>query len=65
MHKTSRIPIFYVVVRGGRRTTPVDFWTKDRADEEASRIRKRLKTWSDPDYKRIEIIKTTHPESIT
>ncbi len=65
MNRIPRIPIFYVVTRGGRRTTQVDFWTRDRAEEEAARIRKRLKKWSDPDYTRIEIIKTTHPESIT
>ena len=65
MKRAPRIPIFYVVTRGGRRTTPTDFWTRDRAEDEAARIRKRLREWNDPDHRRIEIIKTTTPESIT
>lgn len=63
MHK-SLIPVFYVVTRAGRRTTPSDFWTYDQADREAQRLRSRLSKWKDKDFSKVEIIRTCHPESI-
>ena len=65
MMRSGSIPVFYVVTRAGRRTSPSDYWTWGEAKNAASRMRSVLKQWKDPDFSRIEIIKTTTPESIT
>tara|TARA_B100000214_G_C23740518_1_gene523045 strand:+ start:374 stop:571 length:198 start_codon:yes stop_codon:yes gene_type:complete len=64
MRRASYIPVFYVVTRAGRRTSPSDYWTWDEATKEASRLRARLQKWNDPDAFKVEIVKTTSPESI-
>ena len=56
--------VFYVVTRDGRRTSPTNYWTIDRARQEAVRIRAMLKKWNDPDVRRVEVIKTSDPNSI-
>mgnify|MGYP001314518653 CR=1 FL=1 len=56
--------VFYVVTRDGRRTSPINFWTIDRAHKEADRLRSTLKKWNDPDISRVEVIKTSDPNSI-
>ena len=56
--------VFYVVTRDGRRTSPTNYWTIDRAHKDASRLRGILKKWKDDDFKRVEIVKTSDPNSI-
>jgi hypothetical protein len=56
--------VFYVVTRDGRRTSPVNYWTIDRAQRDANNLRAVLKKWGDADAKIIEIIRTSEPNSI-
>lgn len=56
--------VFYVVTRDGRRTSPVNYWTIDRALQDAQRLRDTLKRWRDRDFRRVEVIKTSEPHSI-
>ena len=65
MSPKSLIPVFYVVTRAGRRTSPSDYWTWEEAEKEAEKLRLRLKKWNDKDHSKVQIIKTTQPESIT
>ena len=65
MSPKSIIPVFYVVTRAGRRTSPSDYWTWEEAEKEAEKLRLRLKKWNDKDHSKVQIIKTTQPESIT
>ena len=60
----SKLEVFYVVTRNGRRTSPVDYWTIDRAKEDADRLRATLKRYKDADASRVEIVRTADPKSI-
>ncbi len=62
-HK-SYIPVFYVVTRAGRRTSPSDYWTWGEAEAAAKKMRAWLSKWNDKDASKIQIIKTTDPQSI-
>jgi hypothetical protein len=64
MPNKSYIPVFYVVTRAGRRTSPTDYWTWDRAETDANNLKATLRRWNDKDASRVQIIKTTQPESI-
>ena len=61
----ERLPVFYVVTRAGRRTSPRDYWTWGEAESAAGKLRACLSHWKDKDVSRVEIIKTAHPGSIT
>jgi len=60
----NKLDVFYVVTRCGRRTSPVDYWTIDRAKRDAERLRQRLRQYNDPDSSRVEIVRTSEPQSI-
>ena len=60
----NKLEVFYVVTRGGRRTSPSDYWTIDMAKKDAERLRQRLRQYKDADVSRVEIVRTSDPSSI-
>lgn len=56
--------VFYVVTRNGRRAWPKDYWTVDQAQAHAQSLIEALKSFNDSDYKNIEIVETSDPQSI-
>ena len=60
----NKLDVFYVVTRNGRRTSPSDYWTIDRAQDDADRLRHRLRQYKDSDSSRVEIVRTSDPSSI-
>lgn len=62
--RKSRRETWYVVTRDGRRVTPTDYWTLDRAQAHASSLVAALKSFNDPHYKNVVIVETKEPEKI-
>lgn len=57
--------IFYVVTRSGRRAWYKDYWTIQEAKNHAQQLIQSLKNYKDPDYKKVVIMETQEPETIT
>lgn len=58
-------PTFYVVTRNGRRVWNRDYWTIQEAQDHATKLIQSLKNHRDLDYKKVIIMETDDPTSIT
>lgn len=58
-------PTFYVITRNGRRVWHKDYWTIQEAQDHATKLIQSLKNYKDPDTKKVIIMETEDPSSIT
>jgi len=55
----------YVVTRDGRRIEPGSYENLELAQIRAQKLVDLLKKWNDPDCKKVKIVKTKYPNTIT
>lgn len=54
----------YVVTRNSRRIEDRNYLEKEDAQARAETLIKVLKTWKDPDLKKVRVVQTTTPSKI-
>tara|TARA_B000000557_G_scaffold264725_1_gene271286 strand:+ start:1543 stop:1743 length:201 start_codon:yes stop_codon:yes gene_type:complete len=55
----------FVVTRDGRRIEPESYTEEKDAQIRAAKLVEVLKKWKDPDVKKVGIVKTKYPNTIT
>ena len=54
----------YVVTRNSRRIEDKNYTCKEEAETRAQKLVNVLKTWRDPDQKKVRVIETDRPQKI-
>ena len=54
----------YVVTRNSRRIEERNYSSKEEAEARAKKLVDVLKTWKDPDFKKVKVVHTDKPQKI-
>jgi hypothetical protein len=64
MTTTTTIKTVYVVTRNSRRVEDRNYSSREDAEARAQKLVNVLKTWKDPDQKKVRVIETDKPQKI-